>query len=181
MFPDNSLRTGSLNTVGLEQIFTYKNFRASIFGVGEFDDAKADYWSYDGFWAGLRLGYNVWDLSFAAEGAYGQKRYRGVYPGTGVPPISGTRRFDPTPGIHCVGYLRDQQVGGHYRGQRDHPGRFESGAFLLYTQRNKPLRDGEHTMKRRDAILIVICLAGFFLGGSWCRALPAKTRVKFWP
>ncbi len=83
LFPTNALRTGHFNSVTARQYASWKGVDFQLYGQGDFDRAKAAYWSYDGFRFGLEAAFRIWVLHVGLGGVYTERRYQADYPGTG--------------------------------------------------------------------------------------------------
>jgi tetratricopeptide (TPR) repeat protein len=80
LFPTNAIRTGYSQSVELRQFVSWNGIDFQVYGLGDFDRAKADWWSYDGFRFGLEAAFRVWVLNIGLGAAYTERHYQGVYP-----------------------------------------------------------------------------------------------------
>lgn len=85
LFPTNSLRSGYKQITGVRQDVAWKGIGFQLYGLGEFDRANADWWSYDGFRFGLDATFRLWVLNFGLSAAYTERHYKADYPFIPVP------------------------------------------------------------------------------------------------
>jgi tetratricopeptide (TPR) repeat protein len=82
LFPDNSIRTGEQNVIGVTQNFRFDKVNGKVYYFYNDTDADAEYWAYDGYRLGAEIMYQLLTpLYVTVSGQYGEERYNEDFPG----------------------------------------------------------------------------------------------------